>query len=84
MTKLIENDPKISQMNVCDFVTYLRKRGNAYATISLYVAQINKFYSMNDITLNWKKISSFMGEHEKVTDDRPYTHGEIQTLVQDY
>ena len=46
-----------------------------YATISLYVATINKFYSMNDITLNWKKISSFMGEHEKVTDDRPYTHG---------
>ncbi|MFY9566923.1 MAG: hypothetical protein WAQ29_11260, partial [Nitrososphaeraceae archaeon] len=23
--KLIDNDPKISQMNVCDFVTYLRK-----------------------------------------------------------
>ena len=80
--KLIDNDPKISQMNVCDFVTYLRKRGAAYATISLYVAAINKFYSMNDITLNWKKISSFMGEHEKVTDDRPYTHSEIQTLVQ--
>jgi integrase len=80
--KLIENDPKISQMNVCDFITYLRKRGAAFATVSLYVAAINKFYSMNDITLNWKKISSFMGEHEKVTDDRPYTHSEIQTLVQ--
>jgi integrase len=80
--KLIENDPKVSQMNVCDFITFLRKRGAAYATISLYAAAINKFYSMNDITLNWKKISSFMGEHEKVTDDRPYTHSEIQTLVQ--
>jgi integrase len=37
---------------------------------------------MNDITtLNWKKVKSFMGEHEKVAEDRPYTHSEIQTLI---
>ena len=37
---------------------------------------------MNDIILNWKKIRSFMGEHEKTVEDRPYTHSEIQTLIQ--
>ena len=37
---------------------------------------------MNDVTtLNRKKIKSFMGEHEKVAEDRPYTHREIQTLI---
>jgi hypothetical protein len=66
--KLIENDPKISQMNVCDFVTYLRKRGAAYATISLYVAAINKFYSMNDITLNWKKTCNVHNYHVRYAD----------------
>jgi hypothetical protein len=59
----------------------LRKKGIAYATISMYIAAINKFYSMNDVTLNWKKVYSFMGEHEKVSEDRPYTHSEIQMLI---
>jgi integrase len=37
---------------------------------------------MNDVTtLNWKKIHSFEGEREKQTEDRPYTHSEIRTLV---
>jgi integrase len=37
---------------------------------------------MNDVTsLNWKKITSYQGEHEKVAEDRPYTHSEIQTLI---
>ena len=39
---------------------------------------------MNDIlTLNWKKIHSFEGEKEKQTEDRPYTHSEIHTLIKD-
>lgn len=80
--KLLEKDPKHIQMDICDFVTYLRKRGNASASVSVYVAAVNKFYAMNDIILNWKKIRSFMGEHEKTVEDRPYTHSEIQTLIQ--
>jgi integrase len=36
---------------------------------------------MNDVALNWKKINSYRGEHEKIAEDRPYTHSEIQTLI---
>ena len=80
--KLLDKDPKLIQMDICNFITYLRKRGNASASVSMYVAAINKFYTMNDVTtLNWKKIKSFQGEHEKVVEDRPYTHSEIQTLI---
>ena len=43
---------------------------------------IRKFYSMNDLQLNWDKIHSFEGEKEKQAEDRPYTHSEIQTLLQ--
>jgi uncharacterized membrane protein len=58
-------------MDISDFIIYLRKRGNAAASVSLYIAAINKFYTMNDVTtLNWKKVKSFMGEHEKVAEDR--------------
>jgi integrase len=77
-----EKDIKIIQMDICDFISYLRKKGTAYATVSMYVAALAKFYSMNDvITLNWKKVKSYMGEHEKVAEDRPYTHTEIQSLL---
>jgi integrase len=55
--------------------------GHSSAAVSAYVAAINKFYSMNDVSLNWKKINSYRGEHEKVAEDRPYTHSEIQTLI---
>jgi len=37
---------------------------------------------MNDITgLNWKKVSSFIGENIKTVKDRPYTKEEIRKLL---
>jgi hypothetical protein len=56
---LPERDQRVIQMDICDFISYLRKEGKSSASISLYVAAINKFYSMNDVMLNWKKIKSF-------------------------
>ena len=64
--KLLEKDPKLIQMDICDFILYLKKDRSS-AAISVYVGAINKFYAMNDVNLNWKKIRSFMGEHEKVS-----------------
>ena len=37
---------------------------------------------MNDTQLNWDKIHSFEGENEKQAEDRPYTHSEIESLIQ--
>jgi hypothetical protein len=60
----------------------MRSKNLAPKTIGLYVAAISKFYDMNDIiTLNWKKIHSFEPEPESRTEDRPYTHQEIATLL---
>ena len=81
--RLLDKDPKHIQMDICDFITHLRKRGKSSATVATYTAALNKFYVINDVTtLNWKKIKSFMGEHEKTAEDRPYTHSEIQILLQ--
>jgi integrase len=81
--KLLDKDPKTIQMDICDFITYMRKRGNSSATVATYTAALNKFFVINDVTsLNWKKIKSFQGEHEKTAEDRPYTHSEIQTMLQ--
>jgi integrase len=79
-SKLLDKDPKIIHMDICDFISFMRK-DRSYAMVSLYVAAINKFYAMNDIILNMKKIRAFMGEHEKIAEDRPYTHLEISKLL---
>jgi site-specific recombinase XerC len=68
-------------MDICDFVSFLRKKGLASASVSLYIAALARFYSINDVVINWKRVKSFMAEHEKVAEDRPYTHLEIQTLL---
>jgi site-specific recombinase XerD len=78
---LADQDSKLTQMNICDYVSFLRKQKSP-ATVSAYIAAIRKFYAMNDIQLNWDKIHSFEGEKEKQSEDRPYTHSEIQTLIQ--
>lgn len=79
--KLLDKDIKLIQMDICDWVTYFKK-GHSSASVSTYLAAIAKFYSMNDIvTLNWRKIKSYLGERVKVAEDRPYNHNEIQALL---
>lgn len=51
-------------MDICDFILYLKKDRSS-AAISVYVGAINKFYAMNDVNLNWKKIRSFMGSMKR-------------------
>jgi site-specific recombinase XerC len=80
--RLLDKDPKSIQMNICDFITFMKK-DHSSATVTLYLAALNKFFVMNDVlSLNWKKIHSFEGEKEKQTEDRPYTHSEIRTLIE--
>ena len=72
--KLLERDPKLIQMDICLFITHLKKKDNSSATILSYVSGINKFLVMNDVlALNWK--------HVKVAEDRPYTHVELKNLA---
>jgi integrase len=45
------------------------------------LAAVKKFYEMNDVILNWKKITQYLGEKTKVVKDRAYTTEEIQQLL---
>jgi integrase len=81
--RLLDKDPKLIQMDICDFITHLKKHGKSWATVATYTAALHKFFVQNDVTtLNWKKIKSYFAEHEKVAEDRPYNHSEVRTLLQ--
>ena len=81
--RLVNMDIKIIQANICEYVTYLRDNGKSHSTVSAYIAAIRHLYDMNDIvSINWKKVHNFEGEEEKGVEDRPYTHSEISTMLQ--
>lgn len=47
----------------------------------MIVNWLKKFYEMNDVILNWKKLSQYLGEYQRTNKDRAYNHDEIKTLV---
>ncbi|MGA9940608.1 MAG: hypothetical protein WBP88_01295, partial [Nitrososphaeraceae archaeon] len=81
--QLLKGEPKLIQSNIIEWLIHLKEVQNlSYASITLYCTALRHFYDMNDITgLNWKKISSFIGENIKTVKDRPYTKEEIRKLL---
>src|SRR5918994_6617290 len=80
--KLVEKDHKLIQMDICNFITYLRKKDCSSSSVSTYLSGIRHFYDINGIDLHWKRIHKFEGEKEKRAEDRPYTHSEIKLLLE--
>jgi integrase len=80
--ELITKDVKVIQKNIIDFLIYCKEIYKlSPATIHSYLAAIKRFYDMNDIVLNWKKIKAYQGEFYRVVDDEAYTHEQIKLLV---
>jgi hypothetical protein len=58
--ELITKDIKVIQKNIIDFPIYCKEIHKlSPATIHSYLAAIKRFYDMNDIVLNWKKIKAY-------------------------
>ncbi len=59
----------------------MRHSGLAYSTALVHLAALYHFFSINDITINRKKLSKFVGEQENKYEYRSYTHDEISRLL---
>jgi integrase len=78
--RLVNKNPNEIQEDICNFIIDFSKN-HAPASVSLYVAGIQKFYVMNDVTLNWKLIRNYEPEDGRVAEDRPYNHTEIKQMI---
>jgi integrase len=78
---LEEQDPRIIENKIINYIINLKNEGYSSATISLRLAGIMHFYTMNDIVLNKKKIGKYLGEHKKTIKDRAYTREEINKIL---
>lgn len=73
-TKDIEN-------MLIDYISKMKTEGLSTSYINVTLAAIKHLCIMNDIVINARKISKFVGEPTKLHEDRPYTHEEILRLL---
>jgi integrase len=77
MEDLLSIPVKTIEEHIIDYLV-----GNkSYMGKRMTINALKKFYEMNDVVLNWKKISQYIGEYQRVSRDRAYTDKEIKTLV---
>jgi integrase len=75
--------PKIIESNIIKYIVWLKKDQKLSGiTINLYLAAVMHFYAMNDVTLNRKKISMYVGDYIRLNKDRGYTNEEILKLLE--
>ena len=73
--QLLESPDK--EPKIIDYI--LQEKG--FKSRQLTINTLKKFYEMNDVILNWKKITCYMGEEQKLNEDRCYTDEQIQRLL---
>jgi integrase len=79
---LLPENVKDIQSNIIEYLIYCKEtRKLSPASIQAYLAAIKRFYDMNDVVLNWKKIRAYLGDFYRVVDDEAYTHEQIKILV---
>lgn len=66
---------------IINYLLKMEEAGKSYGTRQTALSAIKHFYSINDVTFNWKKISKFMGEAKKTVEDRGYTIPEIKRIL---
>jgi integrase len=76
-----QNNPKLVEAKIIEFIMSLRGEGKSYAAILNYLNSVKGFYKINDVMLNSHKINKFMPEQIKVKKDRAYTHEEISKVL---
>jgi integrase len=79
--QLIQLDTKTAEKKIISYIEYLKAQGKARPSIEGVCAPLSKFYSMNDIVLNWKKIHAHLPEAEKTIEDKAYTHEQIHKML---
>lgn len=81
-SSLLKQDNKAAEQQIISYLVDMRKNQKlSHASLSVRLAALKKFYEMNDVLLNWKKLSNYLGENTKVSKDRAYTTEEIQLLL---
>jgi hypothetical protein len=76
------SSPRMIEAQIIDYIMSLRESGISYSTIKFLIAPIFTFYQLNDVILNRKKVSRYLGEFKRVVKDEAYTNDMILQALQ--
>jgi len=76
---LVAIEPKKIQEMIEDYVLYQRSRNKSRSFVYMILSSLKLFFSMNDITLNWVKVSKMIPEKTKSINDKPE---QIKTILE--
>jgi len=62
MDDLLSFPVKKIEENIIDYLI----QNKSYMGKRMIINALKKFYEMNDVILNWKKISQYMGEYQSI------------------
>jgi len=80
---VLRQDNKALESNIVKYIVDMRQRNPpiSHSLRCIRLAALKHFLVMNDVVLNWKKISLYLGDKTKVVKDRAYTTEEILSLL---
>ncbi len=81
MDQVLEKNPKVIESEITQQSSEMKNAGSSYSTVMVHLAALHHFFYINDIMLNRKKLSNFLGEQENKYEYRSYTHEEISSLA---
>ncbi len=82
MDQILTTNPRVLEADIIEQILEMKdKEGLSTSTLSQYLASLMHFFSINDVILNRKKISKFVGENVNKYEYRSYTTEEISKLL---
>lgn len=82
LDQILSIKPTDLEASIISTIVKMKKEENlSTASTSQLLSSLNHFFAINDVLLNRKKISMFIGEHENKYEYRSYTQEEISRLL---
>src|SRR5438128_7334845 len=78
--RLLGTQPSLAEAQIIDYIVRLKTKGISYSRINSMLCAIMHFYTMNDVTLNRKKIARFMAKKREDLDQSKVTHTQENRL----
>lgn len=79
--KLLKIEIKELETTIIETMMKMREADSSYSAINALLSSLTHFFSINDVSLNWIKISKFKGENQDKFEYKSYTREEIARLL---
>jgi integrase len=82
LSELLEQtNTKIIESDIIAYLVFMKSKQTSFSNRNGQISALKHFYKINDISLNWYKITKYLGEYKRMVKDRAYTTEEIQKLL---